>query len=93
LDLKLKDHVVIVTGDGIRVNAILPAEVMTPLYRSWISTFPDPEAKLKSIRQRIPLGHRLTHTDEIADMAVFLLSARASHVSPFSGKRPLPSGA
>jgi L-fucose dehydrogenase len=68
-------------GDGIRVNAILPAEVMTPLYRSWIATFPDPEAKLESIRQRIPLGHRLTRTDEIADMAVFLLSARASHVT------------
>jgi L-fucose dehydrogenase len=67
--------------DGIRVNAILPAEVMTPLYTSWISTFPDPAAKLESIRQRIPLGHRLTRPDEIADMAVFLLSTRASHVT------------
>jgi L-fucose dehydrogenase len=68
-------------GDGIRVNAILPAEVMTPLYSSWISTFPDPVSKLESIRQRIPLGHRLTRPDEIADMAVFLLSARASHTT------------
>jgi L-fucose dehydrogenase len=68
-------------GDGIRVNAILPAEVMTPLYRSWISTFPDPAAKLESIRRRIPLENRLTRPDEVADMAVFLLSARASHVT------------
>jgi L-fucose dehydrogenase len=68
-------------ADGIRVNAILPAEVLTPLYHSWISTFADPAAKLESIRRKIPLGHRLTRPDEIADMAVFLLSARASHVT------------
>src|SRR5205823_9252557 len=34
---------------GIRVNAVVPAEVMTPLYRQWLSSFPNPEAKLKSI--------------------------------------------
>ena len=32
---------------GIRVNALVPAEVMTPLYQQWLSKFPDPEAKLK----------------------------------------------
>jgi hypothetical protein len=25
------------------VNAIVPAEVMTPLYRQWLGTFPEPE--------------------------------------------------
>ena len=30
----------------IRVNAIVPAEVMTPLYRQWLATFPNPEEKL-----------------------------------------------
>ncbi len=41
---------------GIRANAVVPAEVMTPLYRNWLDTFPDPEAKLASIVSRIPLG-------------------------------------
>lgn len=68
-------------ADGVRVNAVVPAEVMTPLYRSWIAGFDDPEAKLADIVRRIPLGHRMTRADEIADMTVFLLSGRASHVT------------
>ena len=66
---------------GIRVNAVLPAEVMTPLYRHWISTFPEPEAKLKSIERSIPLGHRMTTPEEIASTVIFLLSPRSSHTT------------
>ena len=66
---------------GIRVNAIVPAEVMTPLYRQWIATFPEPEQKLQSIERNIPLGHRLTTPEEIAATAVFLLSPRSSHTT------------
>jgi L-fucose dehydrogenase len=66
---------------GIRVNAILPAEVMTPLYRQWLDTFPTPEDKLKSILSKIPLEKRMTTPDEIASMVVFLLSARAGHIT------------
>jgi L-fucose dehydrogenase len=66
---------------GIRVNAVVPAEVMTPLYRSWLDTFPDPEAKLAAIVSRIPLGHRMTTPDEIAAMAVFLISSKAAHIT------------
>jgi L-fucose dehydrogenase len=68
-------------ADGVRVNAVIPAEVMTPLYRDWISTFDDPDAKLADIVRRIPLGQRMTTSEEIADTTVFLLSARASHVT------------
>ncbi len=68
-------------GDGIRVNAVIPAEVMTPLYRQWLDSFPDPAAKLDDIVQRIPLGHRMTEPAEIAAMVVFLLSSRAGHVT------------
>jgi L-fucose dehydrogenase len=66
---------------GIRVNAIVPAEVMTPLYRTWLDTFPDPEAKEAAILAHIPLGHRMTLPEEIASMACFLLSPRAGHVT------------
>jgi NAD(P)-dependent dehydrogenase (short-subunit alcohol dehydrogenase family) len=66
---------------GIRVNALLPAEVMTPLYKQWLATFPDPAEKLKHITARIPLGKRMTEPDEIAAMALFLMSAQAGHVT------------
>jgi L-fucose dehydrogenase len=66
---------------GIRVNAVVPAEVMTPLYRSWLSTFPNPEQKLQSITAKIPLGQRMTEAAEIASMAVFLLSEKSGHTT------------
>ena len=66
---------------GIRVNALLPAEVMTPLYKQWLGTFANPEEKLKQVTSKIPLGNRMTEPDEIADMALFLMSPRASHVT------------
>jgi L-fucose dehydrogenase len=66
---------------GVRVNAILPAEVMTPMYAQWLRSFPDPEAELSTITARIPLGHRMTTDDEIAATAVFLLSDRAGHTT------------
>jgi len=68
-------------GYDIRVNAVVPAEVMTPLYRQWLGTFPDPEQKLQSVLSKIPLEHRMTSLDEIAAMVVFLLSARAAHIT------------
>lgn len=65
----------------IRVNAILPAEVYTPMYESWIHSFPNPEEKLAEINARIPLGNRMTTSEEIAAMAIFLLSEKASHIT------------
>ena len=66
---------------GVRVNAVLPAEVMTPLYQRWLQTLPDPANALERITARIPLGHRMTLDSEIADQVVFLLSDRASHTT------------
>jgi NAD(P)-dependent dehydrogenase (short-subunit alcohol dehydrogenase family) len=66
---------------GIRVNAVVPAEVMTPLYQQWLSKFPDPEAKLETITAKIPFEKRMTTPDEIAAMVVFLISAQASHIT------------
>jgi L-fucose dehydrogenase len=66
---------------GIRVNAVVPAEVMTPLYQQWLSKFPNPQEKLKATVARIPLGKRMTTSEEIAAMVVFLISCKASHVT------------
>lgn len=67
--------------DGIRVNAVIPAEVMTPLYESWLAKFPSPQEERARIESRIPLGHRMTTAEEIAATVVFLLSERSSHTT------------
>lgn len=66
---------------NIRVNAIVPSEVLTPLYLKWLNNFDDPEEKLKKIGERIPLGKRLTTATEIADTSVFVLSPISSHTT------------
>lgn len=66
---------------SIRVNAIIVAEAWTPLYKSWISTFDSPEEKLKSITSKIPFENRMTTSEEIANMAAFLLSEKSSHTT------------
>ena len=66
---------------GIRVNAVVPAEVMTPLYRQWLAGFPDPEHQRAHITARIPLGHRMTTAEEIAATVTFLLSPRSAHTT------------
>jgi L-fucose dehydrogenase len=66
---------------NIRVNAVIVAECWTPLYEMFINTLPNPQEKLKEIEQNIPLGKRMTTTEEIANTVVFLLSNRSSHTT------------
>jgi L-fucose dehydrogenase len=66
---------------GIRVNCVLPAEVMTPLYERWLSSRPDPAAALEKIKGMIPLGRRMTTAEEIASTVVFVASPRSSHTT------------
>lgn len=66
---------------GVRVNALVPAEVMTPMYDAWLKTFPDPAAQLKVITDRIPLGQRMTEAAEMAAAAVMALSPRSAHTT------------
>jgi L-fucose dehydrogenase len=65
----------------IRVNTVVPAEVMTPLYRQWLDSFPNPEEKLRNAVSKIPLEKRMTTPEEIAAMVVFLISHRAAHIT------------
>jgi L-fucose dehydrogenase len=66
---------------GIRVNTVIPAEVMTPLYRQWLDTFPNPEEKLHTILSKIPLEKRMTTPEEIGAMTVFLISSKSAHTT------------
>jgi L-fucose dehydrogenase len=66
---------------GIRVNTVIPAEVMTPLYNQWLNTFPDPDRNLRTITSKIPLEKRMTTAEEIAATTIFLISTRSSHTT------------
>jgi len=66
---------------GIRVNALIVADCWTPLYEKWINTFPNPTEKKAAIESVIPLGKRMTTSEEIAAMVAFLLSEKSSHTT------------
>ncbi|MEO6069447.1 MAG: SDR family oxidoreductase [Chitinophagaceae bacterium] len=66
---------------SIRVNAVVVAESLTPLYEKWLQTFDDPKEKLKQISQKIPFEKRMTTTEEIANTVAFLLSPKSSHTT------------
>jgi L-fucose dehydrogenase len=66
---------------GIRVNAVIPAEVMTPLYQQWLAKHANPQEKLERIVSKIPLGQRMTTAEEIAATVVFLLSDKSGHTT------------
>jgi len=66
---------------GIRVNAILPAEVMTPMYQQWLDTCEDPDAVEQQIKSKIPFESRMTTAEEIAAMVVFLISNKSGHTT------------
>jgi NAD(P)-dependent dehydrogenase (short-subunit alcohol dehydrogenase family) len=76
-----REWAVDLADDGIRVNAVLPAETWTPLYDRIIGATDDPAAEKIAIERLIPLGRRFTTCEEIADMAVFLVSARSLHTT------------
>lgn len=68
--------------DAVRVNAVIPAEVWTPMYERWLDRYADdPTAARRKIEQRVPLSRRMTTTQEIADAVAFLASSRASHIT------------
>ena len=66
---------------GIRVNAVVPAEVFTPLYEAWVNTMEDPQKFVDDVCARIPLDRRMTTSEEIATTVVFLASERSAHTT------------
>jgi meso-butanediol dehydrogenase/(S,S)-butanediol dehydrogenase/diacetyl reductase len=73
---------------GIRVNAICPAGVWTPMLEKWCSEQPEP-AHIRQYLDDIHLLGTCPHGDVIADASVFLLSPRARFITgctlPVSG--------
>jgi meso-butanediol dehydrogenase / (S,S)-butanediol dehydrogenase / diacetyl reductase len=63
-------------GDGIRVNAIAPGVIETPMTRATLES----SARLQQFLARIP-AKRVGRADEIALPAVFLASVMASYVT------------
>jgi NAD(P)-dependent dehydrogenase (short-subunit alcohol dehydrogenase family) len=75
-------------GYGIRVNAVCPAGVWTPMLKQWCAEQPDP-AGISQYLDDIHLLGSCPHGDVIADAAVFLLSNKARFITgcilPVSG--------
>jgi NAD(P)-dependent dehydrogenase (short-subunit alcohol dehydrogenase family) len=67
-------------GDGVRVNAVAPGSVDTPMLHWAVGLDPDPEALMKMVHGMHPLG-RIASPREIAEAVVFLASPRASFVT------------
>ena len=66
--------------DGIRVNAVCPGVVDTPLLRKHVESMPDPAAAEQAMSGRIPTG-AVTRPDEVAKLLRFLVSESASGLS------------
>lgn len=71
-----RDH----AGQGIRVNAVCPNEVNTPMLRSgFASRGFDPDKAISELNESVPLG-RIAEPEDIADVVAFLASDDARYV-------------
>ena len=67
-------------GKGIRVNAVAPGTIMTPLNERIFATHPDPEGLISSWNNAHPLG-RFGEAPEVGEAVLFLASDRASFIT------------
>ena len=67
-------------AEGIRVNALCPGIVDTPMLRSFVEGLPDPETAWREHEKAQPLG-RLACPEECAAAVLFLASERASFIT------------
>jgi NAD(P)-dependent dehydrogenase (short-subunit alcohol dehydrogenase family) len=67
-------------ADGIRVNAVCPGAIDTPLLRSSWENADDPERELENIRQRYAL-RRIADAAEVAEAILFLCGPASSYIT------------
>lgn len=65
---------------GIRVNAVAPGTIMTPLNQRIFETIDDPQALIDTWNNAHPIG-RFGEAHEVADAVTFLASSRASFIT------------
>lgn len=66
--------------EGIRVNAILPSNIDTPLMRDWAATLEDPESALQRVSAMQVFG-RMGTIEEMGEVALFLASDASSFIT------------
>ena len=78
--------------DNIRVNALCPGAVDTPMIDQYLASVEDPEATMEMLVGKHPLG-RIATADDVAWAALFLASDSASFITgvslPVDGGRHL----
>jgi NAD(P)-dependent dehydrogenase (short-subunit alcohol dehydrogenase family) len=67
-------------ADGVRVNAVAPGSVDTPMLRWAVGQDKNPEALMKAVHRMHPLG-RIAEPREVAEAVCFLASPRASFIT------------
>jgi NAD(P)-dependent dehydrogenase (short-subunit alcohol dehydrogenase family) len=80
LDSVTKTLALELAGDNVRVNAIRPASIDTPMLRGGFDSQPDPQAARAANIARHPLG-RLGTPEDVAALALFLCSDEASWIT------------
>ena len=66
--------------NNIRVNALAPGEILTPLWEKHFNAHPNPAEAKEAVRRKIPIG-RIGTAEEVASCALFFASDDARYVT------------